>query len=49
MTKKQAKETLYNYWENGKIPANFTEDHSEYQRAVNQLVELGYLIFSDFF
>jgi hypothetical protein len=49
MTKKQAKDFLYNMWENNEVPSNFTEDHSEYNRAVEQLMDLGYLIKSDFF
>jgi hypothetical protein len=49
MTKKQAQDLLYNMWENNEVPSNFTEDHSEYSCAVEQLMDLGYLIKSDFF
>ena len=49
MTKKQAKGKLYSMWENGEVPSNFTEDHSEYSRAVSQLMKLSYLIWEDFF
>ena len=49
MTKKQAKLKLYSMWENGELPSNFTEDHSEYETAVNQLVKLGYLVWDDLF
>ncbi len=31
------------------IPSDFTKDHSEYDNAINQLVETGRLEFSDFF
>lgn len=48
MTKKQAQGYLYNLWETGQVPSNFTEDHSEYDRAVECLMELGYLIWEDF-
>jgi hypothetical protein len=49
MTKKQAESKLYSMWENGEVPSNFTEDHSEYSRAVEQLMRLGYLVWEDFF
>lgn len=49
MTKKQAEDYLYNLWKNGKVPANFTESHSEYGRAVNCLMKLGHLVWDDFF
>lgn len=49
MTKKQAEDKLYSMWENGEVPSNFTKDHSEYSRAVEQLIKLGYLIWEDFF
>ena len=49
MTRKQAKMKLYSMWENGLVPSNFTEDHSEYERAVLQLMRLGYLVWEDFF
>jgi len=49
MTKKQAQEKLYSMWENGEVPSNFTEDHSEYSRALDQLMKLGYLVCDEFF
>jgi len=49
MTRQQAEDALYAMWENGEVPSNFTEDHSEYWRAVEQMMELGYLIWEDFF
>jgi hypothetical protein len=49
MTKKQAQDKLYSMWENGEVPSNFTEDHSEHSRAVEQLMKLGYLVWEDFF
>jgi hypothetical protein len=48
-TEKQAKEILYNMWQSGEVPSNFTEDHSEYSRAVMQLMNNGELIYEDFF
>jgi len=49
MTKKQAQRKLYNMWETGKVPSNFTEDHSEYSRCIEQLMRLGYFVWEDFF
>lgn len=49
MTREQAENELYCMWENGEIPSNFTEDHSEYERAVLQMMENGELDYSDFF
>lgn len=34
MKKKEAEDILYMMWENGLVPSNFTEDHSEYSDAV---------------
>jgi len=48
-SKKQAEAILYEMWEEGEIPSNFTEDHSEYWRAVYCIMENGYLIMGDFF
>jgi hypothetical protein len=49
MSRKRAEEYLYNLWHDFKIPSNFTEDHSEYEEAVEQVMELGYLVWEDFF
>ena len=49
MTRKKAIEYLYSLWENGEVPSNFTEDHSEHERAVESVMEHGYLIWEDFF
>ena len=49
MTEKQAKDKLYNMWENGEVPPNFTEDHSEYKRAVVHLMLHGELYYDEFF
>ena len=49
MTKKQAKDKLYGMWENGEVPPNFTEDHSEYNRAVKDLMKFGCFVLEDFF
>lgn len=49
MSKKRAVEYLYNLWHDLKIPSNFTEDHSEYPRALEQVMEIGYLEYEDFF
>jgi hypothetical protein len=49
MTKQQAENELYDMWECGEVPSNFTEDHSEYDRAVEQMMEYGQLVWEDFF
>jgi hypothetical protein len=49
MNRKQAENKLYLMWEDGSIPSNFTQEHSEYSRAVDCLMEFGYLIIEDFF
>jgi hypothetical protein len=47
--KKEAERILFVMWENGEIPSNFTEDHSEYNRAVECIMINGYLISHEFF
>lgn len=49
MTRKEAHNWLYQMWENGELPKDFTEDHSEYGRALNQVMRYGYMDYSDFF
>ncbi len=49
MTRQQALNKLYLMWETGQVPSNFTEDHSEHERAVQLLMNNGYLEFEDFF
>ena len=49
MTREQAENKLYSMWENGEVPSNFTEDHSEYDRAVEQIIKFGHLVWEDFF
>jgi hypothetical protein len=49
MSKKDAENYLYAMWENGEVPSNFTEDHSEHGRAVKCVMKFGYLIWEDFF
>lgn len=48
MTQQEAYNELYRMWENGILPSNFTEDHSEYEMAAMQLMKLGYLDLDDF-
>jgi hypothetical protein len=47
MTKKQAEDYLYSLWENGLCNSNFTEDHSEYEYAVEILMKHGLLEFNN--
>ena len=49
MTREQAKKKLYSLWEYGLTPSNFTPDHSEYNRAVNELMKYGFIEWSDYF
>ena len=49
MTKQEAENYLLELWEDGEVPSNFTEDHSEHWRAVEQAMELGHIIWEDFF
>jgi hypothetical protein len=47
MTKKEAQEKLYSMWENGEVPSNFTEDHSEYSTAVEHLMKYGHIVWEE--
>ncbi|MBZ9650608.1 hypothetical protein [Psychroflexus montanilacus] len=49
MTRQEAEHELYELWQNGEIPSNFTVDHSEYERAVEQLMVYGEIHYPDFF
>ena len=42
LTKKEAKEYLYNEWLNGNLDSNFTEDHSQYDCALEFTMKYGY-------
>ena len=49
MTYEEAVQKLREMWENGEVPSNFTEDHSEYSRAVQNLMDNGIIYWEDFF
>jgi len=49
MTRPQAREKLFNMWENGEIPNNFIESHSNFTDGVRHLMEFGYLIKEELF
>ncbi|WP_338732034.1 hypothetical protein [Mangrovimonas cancribranchiae] len=49
MTKEEAENELYELWQNGEIPSNFTHEHSEYDRAIEQMMKTGKLEYTDFF
>ncbi|PKV52815.1 hypothetical protein ATE84_4942 [Aquimarina sp. MAR_2010_214] len=34
MTEQNAKSHLYELWQNGEIPDNFDENHSDYEKAI---------------
>lgn len=48
LTEKQAQNKLYSLWENGDIPSNFTEDHSEYDIALLNMMKNGYINIEDY-
>lgn len=39
MTEKQARDFLYELWENGEIPSNFDENHTDYEKAVSYTIK----------
>jgi hypothetical protein len=43
MTRQQAHDELYYLWENGEVPSNFNEDHSEYETAVVHMMKFGFV------
>ena len=47
ITVKEAMEILYVMWEDGLLPSNFTEDHSEYGRAIHILIKTVAFSISD--
>ena len=47
MTKEKAHAILYGMWEDGEVPSNFTEDHSEYSTAISHLMKYGYVIWDE--
>lgn len=42
LTREEAASLIYNEWEKGETPANFTEDHSDYEKAIEHTIENGY-------
>lgn len=42
MTKTEAINYLYEQWQNGELPPNFTDDHSEYFKALIFTMKNGY-------
>lgn len=42
MTEKESRNYLYNLQENGTLPNNFTEEHSQYENAINFTMKFGY-------
>jgi hypothetical protein len=49
ISKQDAKNLLYEMWENGEVPSNFTEDHSEYDEAVRYTMKYGDFDYDDCF
>lgn len=48
MKRQEAENLLYSMWENGEVPSNFTEDHSEYSDAVKFVMKYGYFDYDEF-
>ena len=42
MNKKEAENYLYELWQNGELPSNFTEDHSSYNDALKYVMCYDY-------
>lgn len=49
MTEAEAEQYLYCLWEEGQVPSNFTCEHSEFERAIERIMELGELPHDEFF
>jgi hypothetical protein len=47
MTKKKAEQYLYELWEQGEVPANFTEDHTHYDEALKIVMLKGYFDYNE--
>jgi hypothetical protein len=41
MTEQDARNLMYDLWENGEIPNNFDENHSDYEKAVRYTMKNG--------
>jgi hypothetical protein len=49
MNKQDAENLLYVMWENGELPSNFTEDHSDYYYAVQYTMKHEYFDYEDLY
>jgi hypothetical protein len=49
MTEQQARNLLYDLWENGEIPNNFDENHTDYEKAVKFIIKSGDFDFKKFY
>lgn len=49
MTEQDAKNHLYDLWQNGEIPNNFTEDHSDFYKAVNYTIKNNQFDYEEFY
>lgn len=49
MTEREARNHLYELWQNGEIPNNFDEDHSDYEKAVKFTIKNGEFDFEKFY
>lgn len=48
MTEQEAKNHLYNLWQNEEVPNNFDENHSDYDKAVIYAMENGQFDYEEF-
>ena len=46
---KDARDALYLLWEAGLVPSNFTEDHSFYADALDEMKKNGHIEFCHYF
>lgn len=49
MSEEEVHIKLYSLWENGEVPNNFPEDHSENKRAIDQIIRNRRIEYFDFF
>ncbi|OIQ17673.1 MAG: hypothetical protein BM557_08270 [Flavobacterium sp. MedPE-SWcel] len=49
MTDQEARDYLYSLWENGEVPDNFNEDHSDYEKALLYTKDKGRFDYNEFY
>tara|TARA_R110000782_G_scaffold56673_1_gene118785 strand:- start:1655 stop:1801 length:147 start_codon:yes stop_codon:yes gene_type:complete len=41
MSRTEAENELFSMWQNGEVPSNFTEEHTDYESAIKELMNTG--------